>query len=314
MAADRGDLVGGQLDRSCPTRTVERLGQRAPDRRVRRVVDARSAGAASRPRCRRRPTMPSWSASSSSKASRRSAASRPSNVVRVVGLLERRGDRPAAPPRDGSRRAGTPGRRGRRGRAPRGSRPAGGPRSARPSAGRPARSGRRGAPRLASSATAWNSGLSNVSRRPKRLTLPDTTTSPPTCSRRSMKRRPNQVASIAPGLVLEPGDRALDPPPERRLDPDVARRATRAETTVPSSVQTRSPSSLHLAQVVVAPRQVEQQVADVVEAEPDAGPRGASPAAEPGLRRAASTSSSTGSVGAGRVGAGVRGHRPTRPR
>ena len=38
-------------------------------------------GAAARARCRRRPTMPIWSASSSSKASRRSAASLPSKVA-----------------------------------------------------------------------------------------------------------------------------------------------------------------------------------------------------------------------------------------
>ena len=53
----------------------------------------RDCGAASRTRCRRRPTIPSWSASSSSKASRRRAASRASNDVRVVGLLDRAGDR-----------------------------------------------------------------------------------------------------------------------------------------------------------------------------------------------------------------------------
>ena len=75
----------------------------------------------------------------------------------------------------------------------------------------------------------------------------------------------------APGLVLEPGDRALGAPPEARLDADVAdARLGRHDRAV------RLPDEVaqvaHLAQVVVAPRQVEQQVADGVEVELDPGP------------------------------------------
>ena len=47
---------------------------------------------------------------------------------------------------------------------------------------------------------------------------------------------------------------------------------TRAETTVPVLHQAEVAEPAHLAQVVVAAGQVEQQVADVVDAEPDAGP------------------------------------------
>ena len=91
MAADALSLVVGQLDLAPdPDRQRPRSARpgspRPPRRRARwpapRHGRAAVAGA----------TMPSWSASSSSNASRRRAASRPSNVSRVVGLLERRGD------------------------------------------------------------------------------------------------------------------------------------------------------------------------------------------------------------------------------
>ena len=76
---------------SRPTRTVS-----ASVRAARIAASAASssaiAGDAARARCRRRATIPIWSASSSSNASRRRAASRPSKVSRVVGLLQRRGD------------------------------------------------------------------------------------------------------------------------------------------------------------------------------------------------------------------------------
>ena len=88
----RGRLVGGQLDRPADA-PRERADDRGPDRPVRGPRRAATCGAASRTRCRRRSTIPSWSARSSSKASRRRAASRPSNDVRVVGLLDRAGDR-----------------------------------------------------------------------------------------------------------------------------------------------------------------------------------------------------------------------------
>ncbi len=131
--------------------------------------------------------------------------------VRVVGLLERRGDAGRAPrSRRRRRRAGTPGRRARRGRAPRGSRSAGGPRSGRPSAGRPARSGRRGA-----------------ARRPRRRRLElrvveGQLAAEPldlAATRRPRRRREPALDEPAPepgrldraGVVLEPGDRPLDP-------------------------------------------------------------------------------------------------------
>ena len=203
--------------------------------------------------------------------------------VRVVGLLDRPGDRHEPLLGDDRRPAGTRGRRSRPCRAPRGSPSGGGPRSGRPSAGRPARSGRRGAARCRS-ATTWNSGLSRVSRRPKCLTLPDTTTSAPTGSRRSMKRRPNQVASMLPvssssrAIVRwirprKPGSTRTSP--TRRLGRDD--RAVRAQHEVAELA--------HLAQVVVAPRQVEEQVADGVEVEPDPGPPERRPGRQPGPRQ-----------------------------
>ncbi len=135
-----------------------------------------------------------------------------------------------------------------------------------------------------SSATTWNSGLSRVSRRPKCLTLPDTTISAPTNSRRSMKRRPNQVASMLP---VSSSSRAIvrwvrpRKPGSTRTSPTVAW----AETTVPSPTQPRSPDLAHLAQVVVAPWQVEQQVADRVEVELDPGPPERRPGGQPGSRQ-----------------------------
>ncbi len=75
----------------------------------------------------------------------------------------------------------------------------------------------------------------------------------------------------AAGIVLEPRDRALDPAAEPGLDAHVAdRRLDRYDRAVLLHVQVADDP--HLAQVVVAPRQVEEQVADRVEVEPDAGP------------------------------------------
>ena len=135
-----------------------------------------------------------------------------------------------------------------------------------------------------SSATTWNSGLSRVSRRPKCLTLPDTTISAPTNSRRSMKRRPNQVASMLP---VSSSSRAIvrwvrpRKPGSTRTSP--TRRLGRDHRPV------RHPAEVaelpHLAQVVVAPRQVEQQVADRVEVELDPGPPERRPGGQPGSRQ-----------------------------
>ena len=83
------------------------------------------------------------------------------------------------------------------GRGPRGSPPAGARRSARPSAGRPARSGRRAGP-SPPRRPSGTPGCRGSAAPLKRLSLPLTTMSCPTCSRRSMNRRPNQVASIRP--------------------------------------------------------------------------------------------------------------------
>jgi hypothetical protein len=75
----------------------------------------------------------------------------------------------------------------------------------------------------------------------------------------------------AAGVVFEPRDRALGTPPEARLDADVADaclgRHDRA-VLLPDKVA----QAAHLAQVVIAPRQVEQEVADRVEVELDPGP------------------------------------------
>ena len=135
-----------------------------------------------------------------------------------------------------------------------------------------------------SSATTWNSGLSRVSRRPKCLTLPDTTTSAPIGSRRSMKRRPNQVAWMLP---VSSSSRAMVRwvrPPEARLDPDVADPRLRGH-----DGPVRRPGEVaelaHLAQVVVAPREVEEQVTDRVEIELDPGPPQRRAGGKPGLRQ-----------------------------
>ncbi len=72
-------------------------------------------------------------------------------------------------------------------------------------------------------------------------------------------------------VVLEPRDRALGPAAETRLDTDVTdRRLGRHH--VPVGHEDEVAQLAHLAEVVVAPREVEQQVADVVEVELDAGP------------------------------------------
>ena len=238
---------GSRRSRRPGPRQADRRGRASPTVPGRGRSDLASPASSTRaiapgerPRWRRRPTIPSWSASSSSKARRRRAASRRLERVRVVGLLER--------PADADELLGLadPGGQvlgivaARPGRAPRASPPAAGAPSARPSAGRRARSARRGAARRRRP-TGWKSGLSIVSFQPKRLSLPETMISAPGNSRRSMKRRPNHVASTEPGLVLEDGDRPLDPAAERRLDPDVRDRDAGADDR-PSSDPCSSPS------------------------------------------------------------------------
>ena len=84
------------------------------------------------------------------------------------------------------------------------------------------------------------------------------------------------------GLVRQRGDGPLDPPPERGLDVDVGdphARGRDGSLLDPGQVA----ESLHLAQVVVPAGQVEQQVADRVPAEPDAGPPERCLRGQPGL-------------------------------
>ena len=83
-------------------------------------------------------------------------------------------------------------------------------------------------------------------------------------------------------VVFEAGDRALDATPEARLHPDVTDRGLdRHDRPVLLHVQVADDP--HLAQVVVASRQVEQQVADRVEVQPDAGAAKLLRGREPGL-------------------------------
>ena len=74
-----------------------------------------------------------------------------------------------------------------------------------------------------------------------------------------------------PGLVLEDGDRPLDAAPERRLDADVDDPHPRGDDG-PLLDPDELAELAHLAKVVVAPRQVEQQVANREEPEPPARP------------------------------------------
>ena len=75
----------------------------------------------------------------------------------------------------------------------------------------------------------------------------------------------------APRLVLEPRDRPLGAAPEPGLDADVAdRRLGRDDRAVPGEAEIADLA--HLTQVVVAPRQMEQEIPDGVEVELDPGP------------------------------------------
>ena len=88
----------------------------------------------------------------------------------------------------------------------------------------------------------------------------------------------------APGVVLESRDRALGPAAETGLDADVADACLGGDDRAvgrPAEVAHLS----HLAQVVVAPRQVEEQVADRVEVELDAGPPQRRAGGQPGPRQ-----------------------------
>ena len=75
----------------------------------------------------------------------------------------------------------------------------------------------------------------------------------------------------APGVVLEACDRALGPAAEAGLDADVADARLGGDDRAVGRPAELGHLS-HLAQVVVAPRQVEEQVADRVEVELDPGP------------------------------------------
>ena len=113
----------------------------------------------------------------------------------------------------------------------------------------------------------WKSGLSSVRFRPKCLILPETMT------RLARMQPPLDVPAAEPGrvdragLVLEDRDRALDASAERRLDPHVHDRDPRGDDRAvldPHEIAELA----HLAQVVVPARQVEQEVADRLEAHP----------------------------------------------
>ena len=112
-----------------------------------------------------------------------------------------------------------------------------------------------------------------------------------------MKRRPNQVASIVP---VSSSRTAIVRWIRRRNDGSTRTSATRtrAQTTVPSSTHDELAELAHLAQVVVAARQVEQQLADREEAEPPAGPLEEVRGREAGAAELVSRSSA-GSVGGG---------------
>ena len=84
-----------------------------------------------------------------------------------------------------------------------------------------------------------------------------------------MNRRPNQVASGA-GLVGEERGRDLDAPPVRLLDADVGDPDAGGDHD-PVRRGVEVVELAHLAQVVVAPREVEQEVPDAVDPEAAAG-------------------------------------------
>jgi hypothetical protein len=85
-----------------------------------------------------------------------------------------------------------------------------------------------------------------------------------------------------PGVVLEYGDRPLDAAAERRLHPDVDHPHPGADDRAVIDVA-HVPEQPHLAEVVVAARQVEEQVANREEAQPAASPLEDVPGGEPGL-------------------------------
>ncbi len=86
-----------------------------------------------------------------------------------------------------------------------------------------------------------------------------------------------------PRAVLEDRDRPLDPAPERRLHPDIDDADAGADDG-PLLHPGQLAQLPHLAQVVVATRQVEEQLANRVEAEPAPGPSQGVGRGKPGAR------------------------------
>ena len=230
-------LVGGELDGPVPSLRESAAIERVADRAVDRVVDDGAAAPAIGPRWRRRPTMPDLE---------REQLVEGEPAQRRVPRLERRRvvGAPRAPrrcpasvaSRRGSRRAGTPGRRGRpRSRASRMADPQAGRRHARRSAGRRARSARRGGGRRG----VRRAGTPGPRRRPRPsrcLSLAATRRARrPAATRRSMNRRPNQVASAVAGLVVEVRRSCAGPAAGTSARPGSSRTVTRALTDVPSS-------------------------------------------------------------------------------
>ena len=114
------------------------------------------------------------------------------------------------------------------------------------------------------------------------------------------------------GLVADDRDRPLDPPPVGLLDPD------RADDDPGADLLAVGPAHelgdrLHLAPVVVAPRQVEQEVADRRDPEPRPGPPDRGRAGQAARRRSASRAGSTGSVGGGAAGRAAAAGRRVEP-
>ena len=85
-------------------------------------------------------------------------------------------------------------------------------------------------------------------------------------------------------VVFEPGDRALDPAAEPGLDAHIADRCLgRDDRAVPLPDEVAELA--HLAQVVIAAREMEEQVADGVEVELDPGPPQRCPGGQAGPRQ-----------------------------
>ena len=229
--------------------------------------------------------MPSWRASSSSNASRRSAASRPSNEFGIVCLLDGARDRDQA--FGGGDRLGQVFRIGVAGLVE-------GFADGRPQTDRRQAGGQR--VDRHDPAGVQELGLAHLARDHLELGVVEGQATaevlelPGHDHLGADVEPPFDEAAPEPGrvdrarVVLETGDRPLGPTPEARLDPDVTDRRLDGHH-VAVRYEDEVAELAHLAQVVVPPRQVEEQVADGVEVEPDPGPPEGGPGGQPGLRQ-----------------------------